>query len=104
MSTILDNNAVTLKKPWKTLMNLTTEIQITKFHPSSQLLAIATNASFNGLRLVHIPSGRVYSNWPNSQIPIGNVKSLDFNHDGSMMMIGTGYGKVKLFALKHFRK
>lgn len=89
-------------KPWKSLMNLTTSIDIMKFHPSSQLLAIGSSVAWNCVRLVHIPSGRVFSNWPNSSFPVGHINNIDFSPDGTLLMLGSGNGKIKLFSLNHF--
>lgn len=89
-------------KPWKALTNLTTEIDVIKFHPSSQILAMASSVHWNSVRLVHIPSGRVFSNWPNSNSPVGHIKSVDFSPDGTLLMLGCGNGKVKIFSLLHF--
>lgn len=91
-------------KPWKTLMNLTTAIAGIVWHPSSECFSMYTHDVNNGLRLVHIPSGHVYSNWPNTQMPLGLVKSISFNHNGSQVMIGSADGKCRSFALKHYRK
>lgn len=91
-------------KPWKTLLNLTTSISEVVFHPSSQILAIATDGCHNGLRLVHLPSGRVYANWPSTQMPVGLVKTVSFSANGSMLSVGSAEGKVRLYVLKHFRR
>lgn len=101
--TVMEESTPT-SKPWKTLMNLTTAIDQIVWHPSCELAAISTDGAVNGLRLVHLPSGRVYSNWPNIQMPLGLVKSVSFSTDGALLSIGCGDGKVRMFALKHYRK
>jgi U3 small nucleolar RNA-associated protein 18 len=89
-------------KPWKTIMNVTTAVDIMKFHPSSQLLVIGSSVSWNSVRLVHIPSGRIFSNWPHSSFPLGHISDLDFNHDGTLLMLSARNGKIRLFSLTHF--
>ncbi len=91
-------------KPWKSLMNLTTKIYQSVWHPSGEILAILTDGCHNGIRLVHFPTGRVFSNFPNVQMPLGLVKCINFSSDGSMMTIGCADGKVRLYAIKHYRR
>lgn len=91
-------------QPWKTILNLTTVITSCVWHPSGELLALTSDAVNNGLRLLHLPSGRVYSNFPNNAMPLGLVKTARFNNDGSYFAIGCADGKVRLFAIKHFMR
>lgn len=90
--------------PLKSLMNLTTAITSLQWHPSSEMLAFASDAANNGLRLVHFPSLRVFSNFPDSRMPLGQVKSVEFGADGDLLAVGCGDGKVRMFAIKHFMK
>lgn len=90
-------------KPWKTLLNFTTTITLSVWHPSSELLALVTDGANNGIRLVHFPSGRVYSNWPSSKLPVGLVKAVSFKNDGSELLVGSSDGKVRRFSLNHYR-
>lgn len=89
-------------KPWKTITNITTAVDFMKFHPSSQLLAIGSSVSWNSVRLVHIPSGRIFSNWPHSSFPVGHISDVNFSPDGTFLMLSSRNGKIKLFSLTHF--
>lgn len=89
-------------KPIKTIMNLTTSITSLEFNHDSQLLAIASNSLRNKLRLVHVPSFRVFQNWPTEQTPLGRVTCLSFSPEGNWLAVGNVRGAVKLFKLHHY--
>ena len=75
-------------KPIKTVENLITSISSLVFNPDGQLLCIASRAKRDALRLVHLPSGSVYSNWPTSGTPLGKVTSIAFSPNNEMLAIG----------------
>ena len=54
------------------------------------------------LRLVHMPSCTVFSNWPTSKTPLSYVFSLDFSPSGGYLAVGNDKGKVLLYRLKHY--
>ncbi|MFS7915235.1 putative transcription factor WD40-like family [Helianthus anomalus] len=56
----LDGN----KKPVKTIENLTTKIDFMKFNHDAHILAVCSSMKNNNMKLVHIPSFTVFSNWP----------------------------------------
>ncbi|KAI3845194.1 hypothetical protein MKX03_024852 [Papaver bracteatum] len=58
------------RKPVKTVENLTTKIDFLKFNHDSQILAICSSMQKNSLKLVHIPSYTVFSNWPPANRPL----------------------------------
>lgn len=86
----------------RTVMNLTTQISCSAFHPSGQLLAMASYESKDALKLVHLPSYSVYSNWPQRLTPLHTVETLAFSPDGGCLAVGNKRGKVLLFQLPHF--
>lgn len=89
-------------KPVKSIMNITTVITSLEFNFDSQLLAIASDIARNKLKLVHIPTFRVYQNWPTEQTPLGRVTSLAFSPEGSWLAVGNVRGAVRLFKLHHY--
>lgn len=89
-------------KPIKTVENLITSISSLVFNPDGQLLCIASRAKRDALRLVHLPSGSVYSNWPTSGTPLGKVTSIAFSPNNEMLAIGNQTGKVTLWRLNHY--
>lgn len=74
-----DNAQVPFAMPVKSLMNLTTSISALKFNHDSQLLAIASTTSKDALKIVHLPTRTVYSNWPTANTPLHYVTCVEFS-------------------------
>lgn len=51
---------------------------------------------------MHLPSLKVFSNWPTSGTPLGHVVDVDFSHSSEYVAIGNSRGKVLLYALRHY--
>ena len=66
---------------------------------SVQILAMASRMAKDALRLVHLPSYTVFSNWPTSRTPLGYVHSLAFSPGGGYLAIGTARGTALLYRL-----
>ncbi len=86
----------------KSIMNLTTKIDTMAFHPSGQVLAISSEQKTDQLKLVHLPSCTVFSNWPTSKTPVRRVKCMDFSSNGEYLAIGNNRGKVLLYRVSKF--
>ena len=52
------------RKPIKAIENLTTKVDFMKFNNDTQILAICSTIEKNSLKLIHVPSYNVFSNWP----------------------------------------
>jgi U3 small nucleolar RNA-associated protein 18 len=89
-------------KSMRTVMNLTTKITCTRFHPSGQLLAIASDEKRDQLKFVHLPSCSVFTNWPTAKTPLNRIESMAFSGGGEYFAAGNNAGKVLLYKLKHF--
>lgn len=89
-------------KPVKTVLNLTTSIHTLKFNPTSEVLAISSRAMKDSLKLLHIPTFTVFSNWPTKKCRIGYVQSLDFSQRSGYLAVGSDSGRAMLFRLSHF--
>ena len=59
-------------------------------------------AAKDSLKIFHVPSKTVYSNWPTAQTPLHYVTSVDFSANSGMLAIGNDRGKVLLYRLKHY--
>ncbi len=99
---ILSANVSSNYTPLKCYENLLTPVSGTVFHPSSQLLSIYSQEKRNALRMIHYPSGRIYTNWPTERSPLGRVVDVAFNCTGSTAAFGGKDGVVQIYNLKHF--
>ncbi|KAD4584433.1 hypothetical protein E3N88_22034 [Mikania micrantha] len=91
------------KKPMKTIENLTTKIDFMKFNNDAQMLAICSSMKKNSMKLVHIPSFTVFSNWPPANRALRYPRCLDFSPGGGMMAMGNAAGHVLLYKLNHYQ-
>ncbi|ONK81517.1 uncharacterized protein A4U43_C01F30020 [Asparagus officinalis] len=66
--------------------------------------AICSNMKKNSLKLVHIPSFSVFSNWPAPRFSLQYPRCLDFSPGGGFMAFGNAVGKVLLHKLHHYQK
>lgn len=87
----------------KSLMHLTTGADQTQFNPTSEILAISSKRKKAALRLVHLPSMTVFSNWPTTRSPLSFPKVVDFSADSRYLGIGNDKGRALLYRLKHYR-
>eukprot|EP00850_Spirogloea_muscicola_P009364 SM000052S17756 [mRNA] locus=s52:554239:568465:+ [translate_table: standard] len=83
-------------EPTKVLMNLTTSVDTLQYNGDGDILAMASHMRKDALRLVHVPSGTVFSNWPTSRSPLQFVHSLDFSPGGAYLAIGNARGQALL--------
>lgn len=88
--------------PIAALDQLTTTISSLQFSPDGQILCMASRAVKDALRLVHLPSCTVFSNWPTSGTPLGKVTSVTFSPTGELLAVGNEQGKVRLWKLNHY--
>lgn len=91
------------KKPIKTVENLTTRVDFMKFNHDSQILAICSTVKNNSMKLIHIPSLTVFSNWPPQNAALRYPRCMDFSPAGGFMAVGNAAGKVLLYKLHHYQ-
>ncbi|KAL6963461.1 hypothetical protein U1Q18_012491 [Sarracenia purpurea var. burkii] len=90
------------RKPIKTIENLTTKVDFMKFNNDAQILAISSTMKKNSLKLIHVPSFSVFSNWPPPNQTLCYPRCLDFSPGGGFMALGNAAGKVLLYKLRHY--
>ncbi|MBA0629996.1 hypothetical protein Godav_002132, partial [Gossypium davidsonii] len=90
------------RKPIKTVENLTTKVDFMKFNSDAQILAICSTMKKNSLKMIHVPSFTVYSNWPPLNKNLQYPRCLDFSPGGGFMAVGNAAGKVLLYKLHHY--
>ena len=91
------------RKPMKTIENITTKVDFMKFNNDAQILAISSSMKKNSLKLIHIPSYTVFSNWPPPNRTLHYPRCLDFSPGGGFMAVGSAAGKVLLYKLHHYQ-
>ncbi|EYU17896.1 hypothetical protein MIMGU_mgv1a003959mg [Erythranthe guttata] len=90
------------KKPIKAVENLTTKVDFVKFNHDAQILAVSSRMKKNSLKLIHVPSFTVFSNWPPSNQALHYPSCMDFSPNGGFMAMGNAAGKVLLYKLHHY--
>lgn len=90
------------KAPLKSIMNLHTSADCVRFNTDGQILAMSTQRDKDSLKLLHVPSKTVFSNWPTSKTPLGYVWSMDFSPQSKFLAIGNDKGKCLLYKIKHY--
>ncbi|CAG9463596.1 unnamed protein product [Pedinophyceae sp. YPF-701] len=89
-------------RPVKTLMHLTTAADTLEWSPDGQVLAMASRMRKDALRLVHVPTLTVFSNWPTSKSPLHYVHCVAFSPGGGFLAVGNAKGRALLYRLHHF--
>ena len=88
--------------PSKRLLNLTTPVECIEYSHDGAMLAMTSRWAKNAVRLVHTPTGTVFSNWPTSKSPLNYVFSCNFSPESGYLALGNDKGKVLLYRLKHY--
>uniref|UniRef100_A0A915PRM9 Uncharacterized protein n=1 Tax=Setaria digitata TaxID=48799 RepID=A0A915PRM9_9BILA len=89
-------------KPVKVFDNLTTSIDCMSFSADSQILSVSSNVKNNAMRLMHVGSRTVYTNFPPRDINLGKVTVTGFSPGSGYMAVGDDRGFLSLFRLLHF--
>ena len=92
------------KTPLKSIMNLKTSAENLKFNHDGQIMAMLTKREKHGLKLLHVPTQTVFSNWPTSKTPLKYVWSVDFSPESKYIAIGNDKGKCLLYQLGHYHE
>ncbi|KAL3828011.1 hypothetical protein ACJIZ3_016813 [Penstemon smallii] len=90
------------RKPIKVIENLTTKVDFVKFNHDAKILAISSSMKKNSLKLIHVPSFTVFSNWPPRALNYPSC--MDFSPHGGFMAMGNAAGKVLLYKLHHYNQ
>ncbi|KAM6473406.1 U3 small nucleolar RNA-associated protein 18 homolog isoform 1-T2 [Liasis olivaceus] len=90
-------------KPLKAIMNLVTPATSLAFNPTTEILAMASNKVDDALKLVHIPSFTVFSNFPVFRRKLLYLAyCMDFSPRSGYFSIANNKGKALLYRLKHY--
>ncbi|VDN60044.1 unnamed protein product [Dracunculus medinensis] len=91
-------------RPVRTFNQLTTSIKHLTFNNDSQILAFSSNIKENAIRLAHVRSLKVFSNFPSFNNHIGKPTTVDFSPNSGYMAIGDEKNFVNLFKLNYFER
>lgn len=92
-------------KPLKAVMNLLTSATALTFNPTSEILAIASRAEDEAVRLVHLPSLTVFSNFPIAKRKIVyRASCLDFSPHSGFFSLANNKGHAPLYRLLHYKE
>ncbi|XP_077632979.1 U3 small nucleolar RNA-associated protein 18 homolog [Crocuta crocuta] len=90
-------------KPIKAIMNLVTGVTSLTFNPTTEILAIASEEMKEAVRLVHLPSCTVFSNFPVvKKKTISLVHTMDFSPRSGYFALGNEKGKALIYRLHHY--
>ncbi|KAF6200102.1 hypothetical protein GE061_006403 [Apolygus lucorum] len=88
--------------PSKAIMNLVTSSSTVVFNHSSQIMAIASDEKANAVKLVHLPSMTVFSNFPQFSAELQRIQDVAFSPNSGYMSLSNNKQTAYLFRLKHF--
>lgn len=89
-------------KPKKAIMNLTTSIESLQFNSTSEILGFSSPDLANSVRLYHIASGTVFSNFPMFSTKLGRISTLSFSPKSGFAAFANLNSTVALYRLKHY--
>ncbi|MBN3310808.1 UTP18 protein, partial [Amia calva] len=90
-------------KPVKALMNLVTSATSLSFNPTTEILAIASSLEDEAIKLVHIPSFTVFSNFPVfRRKTVFLPQCMDFSPRSGFFSVANNKGRALLYRLKHY--
>ncbi|KAJ2356147.1 U3 snoRNP protein [Coemansia erecta] len=97
-----DDSAFFNVKPFKAVDNLTTSVHGLRFNHSAEILAVYSRKKKDQLKLVHLPTATVFTNWPATASHLGHVQCVDFSPMSGFMAVGNDSGKALLYRLQHY--
>lgn len=89
-------------KPSASLYNLTTTADVLALSNCKQMAAVASSEKKDSVRIVHLPSQTVFSNWPTSRTPVHYPSDVAFSPSSGFVSIANARGKALLYRLSHF--
>lgn len=89
-------------KPIKSVLNLTTAIDTLRYSPDGAMLLMASQRTRDALKMLHVGSGTVFSNWPTDKTPLHFVTAANFSPGGGYLSVGNDRGRVLLYRLHHY--
>ncbi|KAL4716649.1 hypothetical protein ACJJTC_008284 [Scirpophaga incertulas] len=88
--------------PVKTVSNLTTKITKLRFNATTEILAATSALLENAVKLIHIPSYHIFTNFPDQSINLSHVQTVTFSPNSGYMAMGNDKGRATLYRLKYY--
>jgi WD40 repeat protein len=70
-----------------------------QFSTDSKLAVVSSKAQRDSIRLVQLPSIKVFSSWPTSQTPLGYISAASFSPGTRFLAIVNDNGRVLIYSL-----
>lgn len=86
-------------QPARVLDQLVTPISHLEFSDDGQMLVMSSRWKKNALRLIHLPSCSVFSNWPTDKTPFGRISAIALSRDGGYLAVGNDQGQIRLWEI-----
>jgi U3 small nucleolar RNA-associated protein 18 len=90
-------------KPVASLHNLTTQADVMSLSSCGQMAAVASTQKKDSLRIVHLQSRTVFSNWPTSRTPVHYPMDVAFSPSSGFVTVANARGRALLYRLTHFQ-
>ncbi|XP_032672193.1 U3 small nucleolar RNA-associated protein 18 homolog [Odontomachus brunneus] len=88
--------------PVKVIMNLVTGITSLRFNRTCEILAMASDKKCNAFRMMHVPSLRVFANFPAHHTDMGMPQSINFSPGSGYLSISNKTGAALLYKLRYY--
>lgn len=88
-------------RPFKSVENLVTAVTCLSFSPDGQILCVSLRNKRDAIRLVHLPLGLVFLNFPAKEA-MGRVTCTQFSPNGQILAVGNEAGRVALVRMNHW--
>lgn len=89
--------------PLKTVSNLTTKITNLRFNSTTEILAASSAVTQNAVKLIHIPSYHVFTNFPDQSTALSQVQTVNFSPNSGYMSVGNDKGCANFYRLKYYK-
>merc|ERR1712217_83545 len=83
----------------KSFLNLNSSINTIRIAKDGQLLLFSSKTKSDSLRLMDLSSMTVFTNWPTSITPLGEVQSADLSPRSELLAIGNTSGKIIIYKI-----
>ncbi|XP_017767937.1 PREDICTED: U3 small nucleolar RNA-associated protein 18 homolog [Nicrophorus vespilloides] len=102
---VYDTESLTKKYPVpvKSIMNLKTEIWNVQFNHSSEMLSLYSSEIQNTVKIFHLGSKTVFSNFPQLNPGLNKVRVAAFSPGSGYLAVGSMNNLVSLYRLNHYK-